>query len=84
MNFDHVENKNLRNLLVNGWDGDEDSICQALTYSADCMAEDLHNELLDERIVEQRARELGDAEFCWNEEGDGFEAVECLRSLWSI
>ena len=49
--FSHVENNNLRSLLENGWDGDEDSICQALTYSSDCVAKDAFNELLDMRIV---------------------------------
>lgn len=84
MNFDHVENANLRELLVNGWDGDEDSICQALTYSAECVAADVHNELLDDRIVCARSMEIEWAEIMWNEEGDGFGAVEHLRKLWSI
>ena len=84
MNFGHVENASLRQLLENGWDGDEDSICTALTYSADCVAEDAHNEMLDLRIVDARAWAFEQAELAWNEEGDGFEAVDFLRELWQI
>jgi hypothetical protein len=84
MNFGHVENASLRRLLENGWDGDEDSICQALTYSANCVSADLHNELLDERIVCARSMEIEWAEIAWNEEGDGFGAVEHLQKLWQI
>jgi hypothetical protein len=84
MNFGHVENASLRQLLENGWDGDEDSICRALTYSADCVAEDAHNEMLDFSIVCARSMELEWAEISWNEEGDGFGAVEHLQKLWSI
>jgi hypothetical protein len=84
MNFDHVENTSLRELLVNGWDGDEDSICQALYYSAECVDADEQNELLDERVLCARSMELEYAEISWNEEGDGFAAVDHLRRLWSI
>jgi hypothetical protein len=84
MNFGHVENASLRQLLENGWNGDEDSICQALTYSAECVNDDLHNESLDERIVDARAWAFEQAELAWNEEGDGFEAVDFLRELWQI
>jgi hypothetical protein len=84
MNFDHVENSSLRELLDNGWDGDEDSICQALTYSAECVDADEQNELLDERVLCARSMELEYAEISWNEEGDGFAAVDHLRRLWSI
>jgi len=84
MRFAHVENRQLQDLLEFGWNGDEDDICQALTYSADCVAEDAQNELLDQRIVDARADALEDAEFAWNEEGDGFAAAESLRVLWSI
>jgi len=84
MRFAHVENRQLRDLLEFGWNGDEDDICQALTYSADCVAEDAHNELLDQRIVDARARALEDAEHAWNELGDGFAAAESLRVLWGV
>ena len=84
MDFAHLEDQTLATLLTAGWDGDEDSICQALTYSADCVARDAFNEMLDMRVVEARAQALEDAEFAWNEEADGFGAVESLRELWSI
>jgi hypothetical protein len=84
VNFDHVENTTLKTLLENGWDGDEDSICTALAYSAVCVAEDEQNELLDERIVCARSMEMEWAEIAWNEEGDGFGAVEHLQKLWQI
>lgn len=84
MNFAHVENKNLRSLLEQGWQGDEDDICRALTLSADCVAQDAFNELLDMRIVDARAAALDNASHAWNEEGDGFAAVDCLRELWMI
>lgn len=84
MYWDHIENDLLRNLLTNGWDGDEDTICQALCYSSDAVAADVHNELLDSRIVEARAATLADAEAEWNEEGDGFATVDRLRDLWTI
>jgi hypothetical protein len=48
------------------------------------VAEDAHNEMLDLRIVDARAQALEDAELAWNEDGDGFEAVDFLRELWQI
>mgnify|MGYP000176085663 FL=1 len=84
MRFAHVENKQLQDLLEFGWNGDEDDICNALTYSAECVAEDAQNELLDTRIVEARVEALEDAEAAWNDEGDGFAAGDFLRFLWSI
>ena len=84
MRFAHVENKQLQDLLEFGWNGDEDDICQAITYSADCVAEDAHNEMLDTRVVDARADALVNAEYAWNEEGDGFAAAEYLRELWSV
>lgn len=84
MKFDHLEEKWLQDLLENNWDGDEDTVCQALTYSRDCVEQDVHNELLDFRIVEARADALEQAEIAWNELGDGFAAVEELQKLWNI
>ena len=84
MNFGHVENNMLRSLLENGWDGDEDSVCEALTHSADCVAQDAFNELLDMRVVDARSAALDNAEQAWNTEGDGFAAVDYLRELWLI
>lgn len=83
-NFAHVENKQLKDLLEYGWNGDEDDICQALTYTAECVAADVHNELLDERIVDARAEALRNAEDAWNQDGDGFNAAEFLRDCWNI
>jgi hypothetical protein len=82
--FAHVENQRLRELLENGWDGDEDSICQALTYSAKCVDEDETNEFISSEIYCARSMELEYAEISWNEEGDGFAAVDHLRKLWSV
>jgi hypothetical protein len=84
MKFDHVEDRQLRDLLENGWNGDEDTVCCALTYSAECVAADSLNELLDYRVVDARADALAEAEHAWNSDGDGFEAVEQLRKLWLI
>lgn len=84
MKFGHVEDKSLQTLLEQGWQGDEDDICRALTLSADCVAQDAFNELIDMRIVDARADALAEAEHAWNEEGDGFAAVDCLRELWMI
>lgn len=84
MRFDHVEDTNLKELLTQGWDGDEDVICQALTLSEQCVSEDAHNQLLDTRIVDARAAALEEAEHCWNELGDGHAAVESLRKLWEV
>jgi hypothetical protein len=84
MNFAHVENNNLRSLLERSWDGDEDTICQALHFSSECVAADAFNELLDMRIVEARSAALDNAVDAWNEEVDGFAAVDYLRELWLI
>jgi hypothetical protein len=84
MNFAHVENKMLQDLLENGWNGDEDVICQALILSAECVDADEHNELIDERIWCARSMELEHAEISWNEEGDGAATVDHLRRLWNV
>lgn len=84
MNFGHVKNHQLRHLLETGWNGDEDGIAAALTYSAGCVEQDVFNEMLDMRVVDARAAALEAAEAAWNDEGDGFAAVESLQELWSI
>jgi hypothetical protein len=84
MDFDHIEQEWLRNLLENGWDGDEDTICQALTYTENCLAEDDLNEHIPAGLMTSRTEFFEEASDSWNLEGDGFGAVDALRKAWDI
>lgn len=80
--WDHISERWLKELLTTGWQGDEDVICQALAYTSDCLGKDERNELISERVIAQRRGYHEDASYAWNEQGNGFDAVESLRDYW--
>jgi hypothetical protein len=82
--FPHVEDRQIRDLLEFGWNGDEDEICQALTKTRRAFNEDEQNEMIPGPVIAARESAIDDAEGWWNEEGDGFRAAESLRDYWKV
>jgi hypothetical protein len=80
--YNHVTNPKLKALLINGFNGDEDSICQALTYTESCLNEDMQNEDIPYSVLDQRESAFISASEAWNDLADGQESVEYLRAFW--
>ena len=81
-NFDHVVDARVRSVLMG--DLSEDAICYALTKSRAAVEADQFNPDVSYRVLNARELAIGDAEYCWNDEGDPFGAVECLQQFWSV
>lgn len=82
--FPHVEDRQIRDLLEYGWNGDEDDICQALHKTRLAFEEDRHNELIPYAVLAAREAAIEDAEGWWNDEGNGFRAADELRNFWKV
>lgn len=79
--FSHVTDKTLRATLEG--DFSEDSICQALTTTAEALEADRGNEDVPAKALSIREQAFEDADFAWNEEGDAAACLEALRTFWS-
>lgn len=82
--FPHVVDRQIRDLLEYGWNGDEDDICQALHKTRMAYNEDIHNQDIPFDVLGHRGQAIDDAEGWWNEEGNGFRAAESLRDYWRV
>ena len=81
-NFDHVEDKLIRSVLQG--DLSEDAMCYAITETLDAALADQHNEDVPFCVSEQRLALAQDAVDWWNDEGNAFKCLECLRLCWSV
>lgn len=79
--FEHVADKTLRATLEG--DFSEDSICSALTTTAEALEADLANEDVPYEAIEVREQTYEEAAHAWNEEGDAAACLEALRKFWS-
>lgn len=82
MNFEHVEDKLVRSVLMG--DLSEDALCYAISYTLECALKDQQNQEVPFSVSEQRLCAAIDAQEWWNEEGNPFEAVESLKEAWSV
>ena len=80
--FEHVEDLTIRSVLQG--DISEDALCYALNETLRHAMADQENEDVPYAISEQRLALAYDAADWWNEEGDAFQSVECLRQCWAI
>jgi hypothetical protein len=81
MNFAHVEDKLIRSVLEG--DISEDALCYALSETICHARADQANEDVPYAVSEQRLGLAYDAAEWWNEHGNVFESLECLRQCWS-
>lgn len=81
MAYEHVVDERLRKIL-NDELTDEDSVCYALTVTAEALREDMANEDIDLTVLDARLSAYNDAHGWWNDESDGFKAVESLQQVW--
>lgn len=79
--FEHLDDPSLRSTLEG--DFSEDSICQALTTTADALESDKGNEDVGYAALAIREQAYEDASNAWNEEGDAAACLEALRKFWS-
>jgi hypothetical protein len=81
--FEHVTHNTTHRLLVDGWDGYEDAIIDALGFTDATQVNDVRTQMLDQRIIDARAEALLNAERTWDD-GDGEAALFYLRQYWRI
>ena len=81
-NFDHVVDDRVRSVLLG--DLSEDAICYALTQSRAAVEADQFNPDVSYRVLNARELAIDYAEFCWNDEGDPFGAMEYLQQFWRV
>lgn len=80
--FAHVEDKMIRSVL-NG-DISEDAICYTLHETQKAFEADEANEDIPLHVLNARGQAIEDATEWWNEEGNVFETLECLKKYWSV
>lgn len=79
-NFANVPDQRLRGILERG-ETDEDSICSALFRTREAFDAAWNAGL---PASAEALGHLEEAEYAWNEEGDGSTALESLRSFWRM
>lgn len=82
MQFEHVEDPIIRSVLQG--DISEDALCYALNETLRHAQADQSDEDVPYAISEQRLALAYDAVDWWNDEGDAFQSVECLRQCWAV
>lgn len=82
MQFEHVEDTLIRSVLQG--DISEDALCYALNETLRHAQADQVNEDVPYAVAEQRLALAYDAADWWNEEGNVFESLECLRQCWAV
>ena len=80
--YDHVEDAIIRSVLQG--DISEDALCYALNETLRHAQADQADENVPYAISEQRLALAYDAADWWNNEGDAFQSVECLRQCWGV
>lgn len=81
--FNHVDDKITRGVLLHT-STDEDSICHALDFAAQCLQADQHNEDVSFEVYASRVIAFESACDWWNEEARLDKTVESLQDFWSI
>ena len=82
MDFEHVSDATIRSVLQG--DISEDSLCYALNETLRHAVNDQFNPEIPYAVSEQRLELAYDAAWWWNNEGNVFQSVECLRECWAI
>lgn len=82
MNFEHVEDTLLRYVLQGNVS--EVALCYAIDETLRHAMADQANEDVPYAISEQRLALAYDAADWWNEKGNAFKSVECLRQCWGV
>jgi hypothetical protein len=82
MDFAHVEDQLIRSVLEG--DISEDALCYALTKTIEHAWADQTHPDVPYAVSEQRLALAYDASDWWNEHGNVFESLECLRQAWKI
>lgn len=80
--YDHVEDAVIRSVLQG--DISEDALCYALSETLRHAVEDQFNPEIPYTVSEQRLALAYDAADWWNNEGNAFQSVECLRQCWGV
>ena len=78
--YPHVTDPLIRSVL----DGDisEDALCYALSETMEAALKDLTHPEVPSAVAEKRLALAEDASDWWNQEGNAFEALDCLRKVW--
>ena len=79
-NYPHVTDPLIRSVL----DGDisEDAMCYALSETLEAAQKDLTHPEVPFDVANKRFALAQDASDWWNDEGNPFKALECLREAW--
>lgn len=80
--FAHVVDSKIRSVLQG--DVSEDALCYALHQTELAFATDCRDEMIPAAVLAARGQAVTDAVEWWNLEGDAFQAVESLKSYWSV
>ena len=80
--YDHVEDAIISSVLQG--DIREAALCYALNETLRHAQADQADENVPYAISEQRLALAYDAADWWNNEGDAFQSVECLRQCWGV
>ena len=82
MQYDHVEDALIRSVLQG--DISEDALCYAIYETLRHVEADQTNEDVPYYVAAERLVLAYDAADWWNNEGDAFQSVECLRQCWMV
>lgn len=82
MEFAHVKDSVTRSVLMG--DVSEDALCHAIQHTLECAERDYLDEEIPYEVSYLRLTYAYDASDWWNEEGDSFRAVDCLKLAWEV